>query len=112
MSCLALTLNSRNSGVHGLKRRTSTSSHPTPTKNNAYFSSDFASVTAIAFKDDRTFAYGDEAGALFIADLSGQAPPSVFDTRRPGINELAYSKDGLLAVAAGPGTAGEVFLFD
>ena len=74
--------------------------------------SDFASVTAIAFKDDRTFAYGDDAGALFIADLSGQAPPSVFDTRRPGINELAYSKDGLLAVAAGPGTAGEVFLFD
>ena len=74
--------------------------------------SDFASVTAIAFKDDRTFAYGDDAGALFIADLSVQAPPSVFDTRRPGINELAYSKDGLLAVAAGPGTAGEVFLFD
>ena len=70
------------------------------------------SVTAIAFKDDRTFAYGDDAGALFIADLSVQAPPSVFDTRRPGINELAYSKDGLLAVAAGPGTAGEVFLFD
>ena len=74
--------------------------------------SDFASVTAIAFKDDRTFAYGDDAGALFIADLSVADPPSVFDTRRPGINELAYSKDGLLAVAAGPGTAGEVFLFD
>ena len=50
--------------------------------------------------------------AVFIADLSVQAPPSVFDTRRPGINELAYSKDGTLAVAAGPGTAGEVFLFD
>jgi hypothetical protein len=47
-----------------------------------------------------------------IGCLSVQAPPSVFDTRRPGINELAYSKDGLLAVAAGPGTAGEVFLFD
>ena len=74
--------------------------------------SDFASVTAIAFKDDRTLAYGDEAGALFIDDLSVQAPPSVFETGRPGINELAYSKDGLLAVAAGPGTAGEVFLFD
>ena len=63
-------------------------------------------------QDDRTFAYGDDAGALFIADLSVADPPSVFDTRRPGINELAYSKDGLLAVAAGPGTAGEVFLFD
>ena len=75
--------------------------------------SDFAAgATAIAFKDDRTFAYGDDAGALFIADLSVQAPPSKFDTGRPGINELAYSKDGLLAVAAGPGTAGEVFLFD
>ena len=59
--------------------------------------SDFASVTAIAFKDDRTFAYGDEAGAVFIADLSVQASPSKFDTGRPGINELAYSKDGLLA---------------
>ena len=71
-----------------------------------------ATFTAVAFKDDRTFAYGDDAGALYIANLGVAVPPSKFDTRRPGINELAYSKDGTLAVAAGPGTAGEVFLFD